>query len=312
MKTLDLWTGDAERLLTAVGLGPLREMRQLSHGRNNIILVLNEAYVLRIDGLSEHGASRFAGEALAYRMLQPLQIPVPRVLASGRTAGAAPRDYLLMTKVPGDTVKASAASLSEAQQSGLAREFATALAHINTVMLPAFGRLRYLQSTPLSRWVDWTDDFYMRYITRAQAVQAADSTLLAEISDAYAVTRLLIVAANTPRLIHTDAHFDNVMQADGHLTGILDFEWALSGDPSKEFQIEDQWEEVMPGSRAEIYRTYEAICPLTPGHSQRNALYKVLWELDNLVEFRTPPIDPTAEPEYERALKSLRRALAAF
>ncbi len=312
MNTPYTWTGDAERLLAAAGLGPLRDVRQLSHGRNNIILVLNETYVLRIDGLPEHGDARFEGEAFAYRTLESLNIPVPRVLASGTTGGTDPRDYLLMSKVPGETIKASAGSLTEAQQHGLAREFATALALMNGVTLPAFGRLRRLQSAPLARWVDWVDDFYTRYITRAEAVQAVDTALLPEIRSAYTATRPLIAAVDTSRLVHTDAHFDNVLQADGHLTGILDFEWALSGDPGKEFQIEDQWEEVMPGSRVEIYCAYEAICPLAPGHERRNALYKVLWELDNLVELRTPPIDPAAEPEYERALKGLRRALAVL
>ncbi len=60
-------------------------------------------------------------------------------------------------------------------------------------------------------------------------------------------------------LIHSDYHYENILQRAGRLTGILDFEWALSGDPAYDFMNADVRERQIPGSEAAFRIGYHSL-----------------------------------------------------
>jgi aminoglycoside phosphotransferase (APT) family kinase protein len=98
------------------------------------------------------------------------------------------------------------------------------------------------------------------------------------------------------RLVHGDYHFSNLLQQDGHLSGVLDFEWVMSGDVAWDFRIDDQLEIVCPGSRSAFYAGYTSRRPLTDHHAERVAFYKLGLYLDYLT------FEDEAENDQTRAL----------
>ena len=68
------------------------------------------------------------------------------------------------------------------------------------------------------------------------------------------------------------------------VTGVIDFEWALAGDPAWDFIAQDKWEEMCPGSRAYLYAGYTHHRPLAPDHALRVAIYQLLLHVETVVD----------------------------
>jgi aminoglycoside phosphotransferase (APT) family kinase protein len=100
----------------------------------------------------------------------------------------------------------------------------------------------------------------------------------------FAAHKPLFDQVTVPHLVHWDYHFENILQQDGHISGILDFEWALCGDPTLDLRQERQWEETCPGSRDFVYAGYTAHRALAPDHALRVKLYTMLQNLDWAVD----------------------------
>ena len=94
-----------QAICTAHGLGKIDRLVQPAQGNINLCLLINDAYVLRFDVLDWGGANRYAGEKWAYEMLSGSDVPVSRVLALDTTRHLSPYDYLILTKMPGETVR---------------------------------------------------------------------------------------------------------------------------------------------------------------------------------------------------------------
>ena len=47
-----------------------------------------------------------------------------------------------------------------------------------------------------------------------------------------AAARGLLAQVRSGALAHCDFHYENILQDGGRLSGLLDFEWAISGDPA--------------------------------------------------------------------------------
>jgi len=84
-------------------------------------------------------------------------------------------------------------------------------------------------------------------------------------------------------LIHSDYHYENILQRAGRLTGILDFEWALSGDPAYDFISADVREGQIAGSEAIFRAGYHSLGSFDAEHEQRLAVYRLFLRLETAV-----------------------------
>jgi len=73
------------------------------------------------------------------------------------------------------------------------------------------------------------------------------------------------------------------------LSGVIDFEWAFSGDPACDFIVRDKWEQMCPGSRAPLVEGYTQVRALEPDHALRVSLYKLLYHLEDVAAWRDQP-----------------------
>jgi aminoglycoside phosphotransferase (APT) family kinase protein len=302
-----------ERLAARYQLGVIRTIEPPQKGFNNRIFIVNDAYAVRFNGLTDNLDSRFAAEKIAYDALHRLGLPAPRVIAVDQSRSIAPMDVLIMTKIPGGAVSDTWHTLSAAQQSTLAYEAGTILAKMHSIQLSGgFGYLYQLANNPFARWVDHVQDFADRYLARAEAQRTVEPALLERIRAVLIRHRPLLEAVQVGHLVHADAHWGNWLQQDGKITGLIDFEWARCGDPSSEFQIEQQLDEDCPGSHDPLMAGYTSIRPLDAAHPLRAAIYQLLRHFDSVVETKDSPEDTQYQAFFDQNLRRVLVALAVL
>ncbi len=272
-----------QRIWDKHGLGKIESMSEPSGGRVNRCFIINDAYVIRFDVLDDFGGiNRYAGEKWAYDTLRDSDVPVPEVIALDASKTLAPYDYLILTKMPGKMVNASRNDLTVEAQLKIAYSAGEFLATIHNYPLHGFGLLFHIAAGKESNWAAFVADFYQDYSGQVRQTGLLPEEILTRIDAVREKMQPLLVFDEPGRLVHGDYHFSNVLQHDGQLTGILDFEWAMSGDVAWDFRIDDQLEIGCPGSRDAFYAGYTSRRPLTEQHAERVAFYKLGLYLDYL------------------------------
>lgn len=281
--TLPLSPDILQAICTEHGLGKIERLVQPAQGNINLCLLINDAYVLRFDVLDWGGANRYAGERWAYEMLSGSDVPVSRVLALDTTKHLSPYDYLILTKMPGETVRTSAAALPPATGYAIGYSAGQHLATLHNHVFDQFGLLyEILAGTSKPDWAAYVAGHFRYYQGQVQALGILTADRLGRIDALLTRMQPLLAAVQQGVFIHGDYHFANMLQQDGKLSALLDFDWASSGDPSWDFRIDDTIETEVPGSREALYAGYTSRRPLPGGHWERVSLYRIGLYLDYL------------------------------
>lgn len=295
---------ELQAICDAHGLGKMESVEWAGRGRNNPVLILNDRYVLRFDGLQHEGRSRFFGEKLAYENLRARGIPAPEVLALDISKTLATRDYLMMSKVEGQPVIDAWENLSPEQRQTVAFEAGMYLAQMHDIELLGYGQIRQLEADRFASWYAYITEYMGRYGAEAIEMGILTDQENQQMQALFVRYKPLFDRVIPGRLVHWDYHFENILQQNGHVTGILDFEWSLSGDPIYDFKVRQQWEDTCPGSREWVYKGYISQHSLPDDHELKVALYRVMMLLDYAV-------DAMDEAEMREASDLLRVELQA-
>ena len=108
-----------------------------------------------------------------------------------------------------------------------------------------------------------------------------------------------------PALVHCDFHYENILHVDGKLSGLLDFEWALAGDPAYDFMIGDVRERMVPSSEATLAAGYQSMRSFRPNHRQCVHWYRLFLQLEEAVTYQRTGDSQSAAT----ALQRLRRLI---
>ncbi|MEP7294021.1 MAG: aminoglycoside phosphotransferase family protein, partial [Chloroflexota bacterium] len=265
-----------QAICTAHGLGKVEQVVQPAQGNINRCLIVNDAYVLRFDVLDWGGANRYAGEKWAYDLLSATDVPVARVVALDTSKQFAPYDTLILTKMPGKPISTSAAELTPESRLEIGYAAGQHLATMHSQSFDQFGLLyKILAGKPDPTWAAYVADFFRYYQGQVLALGLLSPEVMARIDGLLVRMQPLLAAVQRRVLIHGDYHLLNLLQEDGKLSAVLDFDWASSGDASWDFRIDDQIEAEVAGSRDAFYAGYTSRRPLPEGHWERVAFYRV-------------------------------------
>ncbi len=272
-----------QTICTAHGLGKIERLEQPAQGNINRCFLVNDAYVLRFDVLDWGGANRYAGEKWAYDILGKTDVPVSRVIALDTSKSLVPYDYLILTKMAGETISTSAAELPFADRYAIGYSAGQYLATMHNHPFPQFGLLyNILAGKPQPDWSAYVADHFRYYQGQVQSLGLLSADVHARIDALLVRMQPLLAAVRQGVFIHGDYHFRNLLQQDGKLSAVLDFDWAASGDPSWDFRIDHQIETEVPDSREAFYAGYISRRALPDGHRERVSLYRIGLYLDFL------------------------------
>jgi len=173
-------------------------------------------------------------------------IPVADVVAHDFSRARIDRDYLLMTALPG-TPLSDAYMLGRTQRRRALRQVGTHLRALHTLTAGAhLGRRMYGYlgaHRPMPPQPTWTQAFHVMWNALLDDVVAcgtyteAEAQVFRDLLDAYAE---VFAREVTPCLLHMDVWEQNILvDAEGNVTGLVDFDRALWGDVEIEFAVLD-------------------------------------------------------------------------
>lgn len=143
------------------------------------------------------------------------------------------------TRLPGQTLSRLLASgkLSVTASLPLIIAAGALLAQVHTTSTSGWGRITPQGKGQTAEWSDQLNSIM------PDAERAASRLDLAQ-RDVTEASRLLqaydsLVAQIPPRLLHADFSSQQIMVSEGHVSGLIDFEFPCSGDPAWEFAYWD-------------------------------------------------------------------------
>jgi aminoglycoside phosphotransferase (APT) family kinase protein len=294
-------------LWQALGLGPVETLTVPRRGCSNACFLVNETHVARFQ-VTEMPRHKFRTEKIAYDLMRASEIPVPEVLALDESRTLLPYAFLIATRLPGETVYDSWSALDGRTREQLAFEAGRyqALLHQNT--LPAFGGPSQLAEAGFPTWYAFLEDHVARNVRQARQERLLDATTTTKIEHLLGRFQPLLAAVTTGCLVHRDYHFENILQQEGRVTGIIDFEWALSGDPAFDHRLDETLAEC-PGSLEPFYAGYASLSPLPEHHRLKADFYRLLLCLECIAWWGRDPEAASWMPGEYRRLSELLAAL---
>lgn len=149
---------------------------------------------------------------------------------------------------------------------------------------PAFGKLRDLESQPFRTWFAYFADYVARYLRAAGDLNVIDTPMRRRLAAVLDRSRPMLERVATGSLVHSDFHFENILQHEGRISSLLDFEWALSGDPSYDFMTGDVREGMILESEERFTEGYQTVRLFDTEHHQRVDLYRLFFALEDAVD----------------------------
>ncbi|EWM11402.1 phosphotransferase family protein [Kutzneria sp. 744] len=211
-----------------------------------------------------------AKEAHVYGLLSEHGIaPVPTILHLEPDPGVIGRAFTVMTTLPGtplsETVVPDIASVYH--------QLGRLLASIHAISQPGFG---YLTTHVLDPVPDNTSYMARQFTRKLREFLAlhGDPALHDRVQSFVAAHCDLFALCGAPVLCHNDIHEGNILVSDGRVTGLVDVENALAGDPWLDLAKADFYAAhgsslkldalfagygALPDARLPVYRLYHAL-----------------------------------------------------
>jgi len=213
------------------------------------------------------------------RVARETSVPVPTVYYYDQSHTLLDSDYFLMEWVAGEAYHKLREGFSAEQRDAIDAAIGGSLAQINALTGTYFGYM----ALPVQRFGTWREAFlgmFRDLLADGQARHVAlpipYAGLLAQVEAAAPV----LDEVQTPHLVHWDLWDGNIFvdPTSGRITGIIDFERALWGDPLMEFQYRTL--EITPA----FERGYGCSLLDSPTAAARRTLYNLYLYLIMVIE----------------------------
>ncbi|KAK0493423.1 kinase-like domain-containing protein [Armillaria luteobubalina] len=170
-------------------------------------------------------------EGIAMSLARSMGIPAPRFISYGEhSPNTRSREgYILMSRIPGKTLKSAIPSLSPDELHTIMQELAEILARMRSYSNPWGTRVCGVDGKDIyggrvpGRHINACDDEHSFYATLLQSTLIRDEEGLAMLETAKKMTTLF---PHDIVFTHGDLWDHNIMVDQGHITGIVDWEWA--------------------------------------------------------------------------------------
>jgi aminoglycoside phosphotransferase (APT) family kinase protein len=277
---------DIAAIWKAHGLGRVERISPTASGSRNESYIVNHEFFIRFNTL-DPAIPKFRNERVAYEILGSSTLPVPSLIAFDESRSIVPVDYIILTRLPGESITETWQQFSPARRQELAWSAGEMLARIHEHKVSGFGKLRDLDH-PFPTWADCVHDYANRQASEATILGLLGSDVHARLGQVLDDASELLGNVIQGVVVHSDFHYENILQTEGQISGIVDFEWALAGDPSYDFLTAATRDEMMPGSEELFEAGYQSVRPIDAEHRKRVEIYELFYEVEKAVGFASP------------------------
>ena len=238
-------------------------------------------------------------------LLRETSVPIARIVAFDDSHSVIPRDFLLMERLPGRPMT----DAMHVDENRVLRQVGECLAQVHALTAERYGYLG--EHAPMEPQVAWLDAFrlmWRKLIDDVAAVGYYDADeqdpMVALLDD-----RLAFFDRTCPSsLLHMDVWAQNILVDGDRLTGLVDWDRALWGDPEIEFAVLDYCGMSQPA----FWEGYGQPRDESPAARVRNVLY-LLYELQKYIVIRHGRGgDPASAQRYKRQVMHIVRQLMAL
>lgn len=166
------------------------------------------------------------------------EVPVAKVLAYDDTDTVCPSHYFFMEKLPGSSLSSIKKTLDEEQQERIYFALGQYASQINGIEGKSFG----YYGQPGSQGTEWFAVFSKMLITAFEDAGKKQIPLAVEPTSLFSALekeREIFQEVTKPKLVHWDLWDGNVLIREGQISGLIDFERCLWGEPLMEVNFRD-------------------------------------------------------------------------
>jgi aminoglycoside phosphotransferase (APT) family kinase protein len=228
-------------------------------------------------------------------------VPVAEIIAYDDSGEQIGRDFLLMERLPGSALSGTPVRNAER----VMQRVGECLAQAHAITAETYGYIG--EHRPMKPQPTWLDAFRVMWAKLIEDIgstghyDADECRSLLALLDAHAAQFDRDVPAS---LLHMDVWAQNILVGtDGELTGLVDWDRALWGDPEVEFAVLDYCGISTPG----FWRGYGSSRDESPEARIRNVFY-LLYELQKYIVIRDGRgRDPAGAAAYKRQAMGIVR-----
>lgn len=265
---------DIQEIFNKYGLGKIKKIVYSKSGIVNPCLFINDSFVLRVN-VRDTEIPKFRRERIAFQKLRG-KIPVPKIVILDESKKILPYDYLITEKMPGKELSFLIKKLNKNEKKKIAIKAGINLAKIHKIKFKKFGDVQKHTFGEYETWEDFIIDKVKKHLKEMRRLNILNENKRKQIINLFEKNKDIFNNVKTPRLNHGDFSFENMVYKNGRITGIFDFEWALSGDPEFDFKYLDDFKDL----KKYILEGYKKIRKLSPNFDRKILFYKLLLNLE--------------------------------
>ena len=277
------YKSDVEALMGREILGVYR----IPNGENNFSFLVKtkdqKEFIIRVSNFNNR--KKFSSEKTVVNFLSIFDIPVPKIVCVEEQGSIIPGRTLSMSeKLPGETFQRDYVGENPITKDFLA-EVGNALNKIHSISFgTGYGAINERGKGKHSSW----SEFILAYF-RKEKIEALCYRDIMSKDHAGKIARLLDRISpfleNTSRqLLHGDFTLANILQKDGKLTGIIDFENAKFGDPLFDIAKFVLYEKARIGGDAGVGRLLRSYGQPDFLRDKNNWIRYQVYKLANIIE----------------------------
>ncbi len=233
-------------------------------------------------------------------------IPVPAVWTHDDTREIIPRDFLILERLPGEPLPPPGAE-TPGTLDDILRQLGRHVRTLHAITGPQFGYLGAHQPMePERHWFSAFETMWGHLLDDVERCGGYPPAETARLRELLYKLRAVFAPLQSASLLHMDLWWENILVEDGRISGILDWDRALWGDPEIEFAVLDYCDL----SRPAFWEGYGAVRPDDSPARIRRKFY-VLYEMQKyiVIEHRRRR-NPEKGEMYKRASLKLAGELA--
>lgn len=274
MKRIRFKRENIQEIFNKYGLGKIKKITYAKSGVVNPCLFINDDFVLRVN-VRDSNIPKFRREKIAFQKLKG-KVPVPKIVILDKTRKILPYDYLITEKISGKEAKNLIGELKGDEKKKIAIQAGINLAKIHKIKFKKFGDVQTHTFGEYRDWGDYILNKTKKHLEEIKQLKILDKVERKQIMNIFVKNKDLFSNVKTPRLNHGDFSFENIVCKNGKITGIFDFEWALSGDPEFDFRYLDEFKDL----QKYVLEGYKKIRKLSPSFNRKILFYKLLLNLE--------------------------------